>query len=342
MDRKKRGTLRRIACASAGLWFLSQTPSIPAQTDEEVIEAAEEYKEDAAETLLRVVNKLPDEHERLEYVKESSDKIDDVVPSAFEEHDSAGPEQMEDLADPTLQVIETINDEMELSLPSSYLERASDFTKLLPVVNSVLEFLAATDEISDEYESSESFAEAMQERDEELNEYEIPAPVERFYISLLLIGVELALIPSSVGYRTSFVATRYTANHGLVRIRQILGLEIYAVVLSGVHWSFRGTIEGAISYIVRSTDELSSTFNETAQFTVEEVSEAELEKYEFLDTASKDNWDFSFWDDDEEDSFIADLETYLTDERGLIDGDEPKDEDDNILSQIQSILDSLD
>lgn len=170
----------------------------------------------------------------------------------------------------------------------------------------------------------------------------MPAPVERFYISLLLIGVELALIPSSVGYRTSFVATRYTANYGLVRIRQILGLEIYAVVLSGVHWSFRGTIEGAISYIVRSTDELISTFNETAQVTVEEVSESDLEDYEFLEAASEDDWDLSFWDDDEDDSFVADLEADLTDERGLIDGDGPKDEDDNILSQIQSLLDLLD
>lgn len=342
MDRNKRRTLRRIASVPAGLWFLSQTPSVQAQADEEVNEAAEEYKEDAGETLWGIVDNLPDEHERLEYVKESSDTVDDVVPSALEGHDSAGPDQMADLADPTLQVIETINDEMGLSLPSSYLERASDFTKLLPVVNSVLEFLAAADEISDEYESSESFAEAMQERDEGLDEYEMPAPVERFYISLLLIGVELALIPSSVGYRTSFVATRYTANYGLVRIRQILGLEIYAVVLSGVHWSFRGTIEGAISYIVRSTDELISAFNETAQVTVEEVSEAELEEYEFLDTDSEDEWDIPFWGDDEEDSFIADLESDLTDQRGLIDGDGPKDEDDNIFSQIQSILDSLD
>lgn len=168
--------------------------------------------------------------------------------------------------------IENINTAYGMEMPTKYFDEISRLTKYVPLLSSVLNYMEVCCTINSIVESGKEIRENLR---------------ENYYIALLLIVVELVLLPSNLGYRSAFMGTRYVANYGLVRIRHILGLRVYSLFLSIVHWAFRGTIEGVLSYIVSKT---AQTIKEHDKF-VDEVDKSDLD-FDFLEEDKKDTFDF--------------------------------------------------
>lgn len=179
-------------------------------------------------------------------------------------------------------VLSHAEDVFSTSLPIEYIDEVSNVARFVPFFSAFQNYLEICCEIQALEDSKK-----------------LPDKLEDVYMALFLVVAELVLLPSSVGYRSAFVGTRYVANFGLVRIRDLVGLRAYSVLLSGVHWGFRGTIEGTISYIIEKTAE---TVAKVDLEGITEIDESDID-YEFLDEAEEEEegWLDSLLSDDEED-----------------------------------------
>jgi len=234
-------------------------------TDDEISAAAAEQRIEVEARMGNMLRELPEEEsERVDLVDEASTKSCERISDFGVDVDEIETGTL--IAESTLEVLEKalghIDEVLGTSLPVEYLDEVSRLTKFVPLLSSLQNYSEVCCDIY-EVETREKIKEKMEE----------------FYLAVALIIVELILLPSSVGYRTAFVGTRYTANVGLVRIRQIIGLRGYSVVLSTVHWAYRGTIEGVVAYIVGKTAE---TLEEVEDIDLPEIEESDLE-FDFLE-----------------------------------------------------------
>lgn len=304
---------RRKFTRALGLVSLSASllGSRPVQTlsgnsnNTEITEAPTSKRAEVEVHLSSVLKKIPkEESERIALVDDASTKSCETVSDPSFDLDQVGPETT--IADSTFGVLKNalthINEVFETELPIKYLDEFSKLTKFVPLLSSLQNYIEVYCEIHT-LDSPKQIGENL---------------LEEYYIALGLIIVELVLLPSSVGYRTSFMGTRYVANAGLVRTRQIVGLRRYSVLLSVVHWGFRGSIEGAKTYIVERTAE---TVRELELEGLSRIEESDLD-YEFLE--------------EEEDSILDDIlgdeegkERFLDNWKGLDDIEAPSVETDD-------------
>lgn len=74
--------------------------------------------------------------------------------------------------------------------------------------------------------------------------------IERFYIATASFGIEAALVQQQVFFKSSFAATRYTTNKlSLMKVRTVTGDKGYGMLLSEIHWAYRGSQASAASYV---------------------------------------------------------------------------------------------
>lgn len=73
-----------------------------------------------------------------------------------------------------------------------------------------------------------------------------------------ILCAEALMIGFSVGFRISFGATRLVANNLLVRIRGLVGLKVYSLLLREVHWTVRESISDAVGAIIQITETIST------------------------------------------------------------------------------------
>lgn len=102
-------------------------------------------------------------------------------------------------------------------------------TKYAPVLGSVERFMNASC-IASEKRTDES--------------------LRRFQIAAMMVGVDLVLAYSGVGYNPAFKGTRYVMNTGskvgLYRLRYVCGNRCWALAWSETHWILRGEMVKAI------------------------------------------------------------------------------------------------
>lgn len=318
MDINKRNTLKSIVTVPV-LAFSSGSSKAQEVAQAKPSEVSEIKQTEVEATLLQFMGKIPNkEEERLELVKETSKSVCDGVESISSKvnFDTVKTEAL--ITDSTRGVLDNmirnINTAYDVNISTTYLDEVGKLTKFVPVLSAGQNFLEACCKVREKISESPRFVSEMLERDE------MHPAIENFYISMFLVLVELVLLPSSVGYRSSFMGTRYAANHGLVRVRKVVGLRLYSILLSIVHWALRGTIEGTISYIVSKSAELVQE-SEKYNFDFEAVDKANLGDYDFLEEDRKDqndDWDFLTGKDDSLDT----LQRELADAQSIINSSE--------------------
>ncbi|GGL67216.1 hypothetical protein [Halocalculus aciditolerans] len=85
------------------------------------------------------------------------------------------------------------------------------------------------------------------------------AALENFLLNCGMLIVEVLMIQYSLGYRFSYWATRTVANNLLVRVRGLVGLKVYSILLREVHWTIREEVTDVLEYIIRTTRTLQNT-----------------------------------------------------------------------------------
>lgn len=324
MELGRRKTLKSIATTPIIASSLIYGPSeARGATRSELNEVSEAKKIEVQATLVQFRDNIPkEESERIERIKEVSTSNCGMVESILPETDIDAITTETHIANQTIgvlkNIIENINKAYDVDVSTKYLDSVTRLTKFVPFLSSVQNFLDVCCDVRGKVRESADFVDRMQ-RTEDMHPL-----IEKFYISLFLVLAELTLLPLAVGYRPAFVGTRYVANYGLVRIRHVVGLRGYSILLSMVHWALRGTIEGAISYIVRKSTELVHEFGGEAVFNVEEVEESDLSDYEFLEE-QESKWDgFDPFDDEDP---LDTLRNEFSENQGLIDSTDDEDDD---------------
>lgn len=106
------------------------------------------------------------------------------------------------------------------------------------------------------------------------------ASLERFYIATASFGIETALVQQQVFFKTSFVATRYTTNTlSLMKVRTVVGDKGYGLLLSEIHWAYRGGQQGATTYIISKSTDLDINASTVEREAIENASREQYEKY---------------------------------------------------------------
>jgi hypothetical protein len=104
--------------------------------------------------------------------------------------------------------------------------------------------------------------------------------LERFYVASASFGVEAALVQQQVFFKTSFVATRYTTNRlSLMKVRTVTGDKGYGLLLSEIHWAYRGGQTSATSYIFSKSADLDIDVSEMDRETIREAANDQYEKH---------------------------------------------------------------
>ena len=104
--------------------------------------------------------------------------------------------------------------------------------------------------------------------------------IEQFYMASAAFGVEAALVQQQVFFKSSFVATRYTTNRlSLMKLRTVTGNKGYGLLLSEVHWAYRGGQAKATSYIFEKSAELDLNVSDVNRHTITTVADKQFEKY---------------------------------------------------------------
>lgn len=283
MDFEKRKTLRVLGTApvlTSGIAYSSSQAY--GATRSKLNKAPESKQQEVKATLVQFKDEMPnEERERLRRIKEVSTSscgtVESILPNV--DLDSISTETL--IGDSAIGVLKNIigniNKAYDVDVSTKYLGSVARLTKFVPLLSSVQNFLSVCCDIREKVIESADFVTEIQ------RETTTHPLIEEFYISLLLLLTELALLPVAVGYRPAFMGTRYVANYGLVRVRHVVGLRIYSVLLSIVHWALRGTIGGAISYTVDKSSKLAKEFDDKEAFEVEEVKKSDLASYDFLE-----------------------------------------------------------
>lgn len=325
MELGRRKTLKSIATTPVIASSLIYGPSgVRGASRSELNEAPESKKLEVQATLVHFRDNIPEEEsERIQRIKEISTSNCGMVESVLPEADIDAITTEMHIANQTIGVLKNIigniNKAYDVDVSTKYLDSVTRLTKFVPFLSSAQNFLDVCCEVREKVEGSADFVAEMQ-RSEDMHSL-----IEKFYISLFLVLAELTLLPLTVGYRPAFVGTRYVANYGLVRIRHVVGLRGYSILLSLVHWALRGTIEGAVSYIVRKSTELVHEFGGKAVFDIEEVTESDLSDYEFLEEQESSWGGFDIFSNDE--SPLDTLRSKFSESQGLINSTDDEDDD---------------
>lgn len=177
-----------------------------------------------------------------------------------------------------------LDENVEYNIPVSQINEIENYSrpvaKYMPFVSSAFNFYEVCEQVHKL--SKDASDEVIEEAD------------EQFLIAALVLVSEIALLQTSVMYKTAFVGTRYVANYGLIRLRSRVGLRSYALLLSEVHWAIRGQLELVKTYIIETTYE-----------TVVEFGKMGLNS--LLDILFSDDFDLSDWIDDQLDSQDQDV-----------------------------------
>lgn len=325
MDYEKRKTLRSLATTPIFASALAYGPTgVQGTTNSEPSEASEMKKQEVKATLVQFKEEMPDEeHERLQRIKEISISSCSTVESIFPDVNIDNIKTEALIGDSAIgalkNIIGNINKAYDVDVSTKYLNSVSRLTKFIPLLSSVQNFLRVCCEIREKVQESADFVTEMQEKTT------THPLIEEFYISLFLVLVELVLLPATVGYRPAFMGARYVANYGLVRVRHVVGMRIYSVLLSIVHWALRGTIGGAISYVVKKSSELASEYNDEEAFEVKEVQKSDLTDYDFL--KEQKGWLGGIFGNNEDP--WKSLQKEISDHEGLINSTVSSDGDDD-------------
>lgn len=106
------------------------------------------------------------------------------------------------------------------------------------------------------------------------------ASIERFYIASASFGVEAVLVQQQIFFKSSFAATRYTTNKlSLMKIRTVTGDKGYGMLLSEIHWAYRGSQASAAGYIFEKSTEFSIDVTESDQDALQNAAHEQYEKY---------------------------------------------------------------
>lgn len=288
MRSSRRKFTRALGLAPISVSLLGSR-SVQAQSkiseDGEITEAPAVKQTEIEAYLSSVLRNIPEkESERLALVNNTSIESCSLVNAPSLDLDEIGAETTitKNSMGALRNALTHINEVFEIELPVKYLDEFSRLTKFVPLLSSLQNYIGVCCKI-DSLSGPGKIGDDL---------------VEDFYIALGLVIVELILLPSSIGYRTSFMGTRYVANAGLVRTRQIVGLRGYSVLLSVVHWGLRGTIEGTTAYIVERTAE---TVRDVELEGVSKVKESDLD-YEFLE--QEESFLGKFLNEDEKSQFL--------------------------------------
>lgn len=140
----------------------------------------------------------------------------------------------------------------------SAMDRAGGLSKYTPLVGSYNRMHNASCEVSQDDEAS----------------------LERFYIATASFGIEAALVQQQVFFKTSFIATRYTTNMlSLMKVRTVVGDKGYGLLLSEIHWAYRGGQQGATAYIISKTDDFDINKSNVEREAIENAANDQSEKY---------------------------------------------------------------
>lgn len=274
MRSTKRALLRSIG-ASPLVLALATRPTqanVPTETGESD-DLSGQIRLEATVALADYIRSVPvDEEDRSKAIEEYAVSVSELTESILPgtDFDEFGDDAI--VGDSTIGVIKNVVQNLNQTFGTDY------STKNLDQVSRIFKYVPLLSSLQNHLEVCRKIAEATDHADRE-------EQTESFYISLLLVVVELILLPSSVGYRSAFMGTRYFANYGLVRVRHIVGLRAYSMLLSGVHWSLRGTIEGTIAYIVRKTAETIDD-KELRALTIDKLTGEDL-NFKFLEDDSQ-------------------------------------------------------
>lgn len=325
MDIEKRKTLKTVATtplfASAITFDSSQARGAYRS---ELKKVSKSKQDEVKATLVQFKDEMPNEEaERIRSIKEVSTSscgtAESVLPDV--ELDNIKTEAL--VGNSTIGVLENIigniNKAFDVNISTKYLDSVSRLTKFVPFLSSVQTFLEVCCDIRQKVRESSDFVAEMQRK------ASTHPLIEEFYISLLLVLVELVLLPVTVGYRPAFMGTRYAANYGLVRVRHVVGMRIYSVLLSIVHWALRGTVGGAISYIVEKSSELAREYEDEEALEVEEVQKSDVTNYDFL--KEQQSWLGGFLGDN--DDPWKTLRSEFSETEGLINSTVNSDDGDN-------------
>jgi len=106
---------------------------------------------------------------------------------------------------------------------TSYDKFIATKTKYIPLINSYNELINASKDLDPEDMES----------------------VRHFYICLFLVGVDIALIQTGAMYKGAFASVGALNGHlGLNFVVPYIGYSGYGLLLSSIHWTLRGYIEG--------------------------------------------------------------------------------------------------
>lgn len=235
MDFGKRKTLRSIATTPILASALAYGPSeVQGATSSELNKAPESKQDELKATLVQFKDEMPDEErDRLRRIKQVSTSscgtVESILPDVELDNIKTGTLIGDSVIGVLKNVIGNINKAYDVDLSTKYLDSVTRLTKFVPLLSSVQNFLDVCCDIQEKVKESSDFVSEMQEK------ATTHPLIEEFYTSLFLVLSELVLLPLAVGYRPAFMGTRYVANYGLVRIRHVVGMRVYSVLLSVVH-----------------------------------------------------------------------------------------------------------
>lgn len=285
MDSTRRGVLEFLSVLPvSGMLFSQQgraEESLPSLTEEADIDEEFYFKGFSDEF-------LDSERNTHEIIADISDVIIEVVEIESlevreEEYNSPSQEAHRQVSR-AKQLARLLDENLEYNIPVSQIDEIENYSrpvaKYMPFVSSAFNF----------YEACEQVHELPKDASDEV----IEEADEQFLIAALVLVSEIALLQTSVMYKTAFVGTRYVANYGLIRLRSRVGLRGYALLLSEVHWAIRGQLELVKTYIIETTYE-----------TVVEFGKMGLNS--LLDILFRDDFDLSDWIDDQLDSQDQDV-----------------------------------
>ncbi|QSW97648.1 hypothetical protein [Haloterrigena alkaliphila] len=91
------------------------------------------------------------------------------------------------------------------------------------------------------------------------------AAIQDYQFATLMFGVDAMLISTGAFYQPAFAGTRFTANKasqlGLYRLRYVCGDRCWALAMSEVHVTLRGSMVSGTSNLLRQAEEMDADLN---------------------------------------------------------------------------------